>query len=72
MTQSFMVEKKYAPCIADNPDLRVILSVLYTILEVIRLYETETNAGRFMFGKELNAKYAHMKTMLKTELSMFI
>lgn len=66
---SFLVEHKYAPCISDNPDLRVILSILYTMLEVIRLYDSETNAGRFMFSKELNAKYVKIKKLLRSELN---
>lgn len=45
------------------------MSVLYTLLEVIRLYDEETQSGRFAFGKEMDAKYASMKQQLKSELS---
>lgn len=69
LCSSFLIENKYAPCISDNADLRVILSVLYTMLEVIRLYDSETMAGRFIFSKELNAKYAKVKSLLKLELN---
>ena len=71
MCQSFIIENKYAPCISDNADLRVILSVLYTMLEVIRSYETEVNEGRINPNKELGDKYASMKRLLKNELSKF-
>ncbi len=69
MCASFQAENKYAPCISDNADLRVILSILYTMLEVIRLYETETNSGRFMFSKELNTRYSRIKILLRSELN---
>ena len=69
LCQSFLLQNKYAPCISDNADLRVILSVLYTILEVIRLYDEETKAGRFTFDKDLNDKYASMKHQLRMELN---
>ena len=40
------------------------------MLEVIRMYEVETAAGRFSFGSDLDAKYADMKLQLRSELSM--
>lgn len=46
MCNSFNAENKYAPCITDNADMRVILSVLYTMLEVIRCYEKEVAENR--------------------------
>lgn len=48
MCQTFNAENKYAPCITDNADLRVILSVLYTMLEVIRCYDKELADNRLM------------------------
>lgn len=72
LCQSFLLQSKYAPCISDNADLRVILSVLYTILEVIRLYDEETAAGRFKFGPDLDAQYTNMKQQLRDELSINI
>lgn len=66
---SFLLQNKYAPCISDNADLRVILSVLYTMLEVIRLYDVETASGRFTFGSQLDLKYANIKQQLRNELN---
>lgn len=48
MCSTFNAENKYAPCISDNADLRVILSVLYTMLEVIRCYDKEVAENRLM------------------------
>lgn len=69
LCQTFLIENKYAPCISDNADLRVIMSVLYTMLEVIRLYDSEFSAARFCSTSELNEKYTKTKSLLFNELN---
>ena len=66
---SFLIENKYAPCISDNTDLRVILSILYSILEVIRCYDIEVTAKRFQTCPEQDEKFKKFKTHLTSELS---
>jgi hypothetical protein len=63
------METKYASCISDNADIRVILSVLYTIIEVVRCYETEINSCRMQSNKDFEMKISKIKNELKNELS---
>ena len=69
VSDSFTFDQKYAPCISDNMDIRVILSVLYTMLEVIRNYEIEVDANRLMRQPHLANLYQHIRLQLKNELS---
>lgn len=65
-----MVETKQAPCILDNAELRVILSVLYTILEVVRCFDESTLANNDKLNKaDYQKKYAKYKSLLRNELS---
>lgn len=66
---SFLIENKYAPCISDNTDLRVILSILYTLLEVTRCYDTEVAAKRLKSNSDQEAKIKKFKEHLISELS---
>jgi hypothetical protein len=66
---SFLVESKYAPCISDNTDLRVILSILYSLLEVIRCYDIEVSAKRLESNEDLDEKFKRIKTHLRSELN---
>lgn len=69
MCSTFNAGNKYAPCISDNAYLRVILSVLYTMIEVVRCYETEVSENRFRSNKDCEKKYKEMKAQLKSDLS---
>jgi hypothetical protein len=62
-------DSTYAPCISDNNELRIILSVIYTIIEVVRCYEIEIKEKRINDSNELDKKMAKIKTSLTDELS---
>ena len=68
---SFLIENKYAPCISDNTDLRVILSILYTLLEVTRCYDIEVAAKRLKSNSDQEAKIKKFKEHLISELSNY-
>lgn len=71
MCSSFAIENKYAPCISDNAELRVIMSVLYTIIEVIRCYDVDINGTRIKSSNnDYTAKYKVIKEQLRSELSI--
>ncbi|CAF0731843.1 unnamed protein product [Brachionus calyciflorus] len=69
LNENISVDSKYAPCIADNVDMRVILSVLYTILEVIRSFENEYNSKRIFANQQMVLKYQSMRSQLNNELN---
>ncbi|RNA35377.1 striatin-interacting 2 [Brachionus plicatilis] len=69
ISENVLADSKYAPSIADNVDVRVILSVLYTILEVVRLYESEVDARRLSASDHYAQNYQHIKHQLKSELN---
>jgi hypothetical protein len=39
------------------------------MLEVIRLYDSESKTSRFIASKEMSAKFARIKGLLRTELN---
>ena len=69
LCNTFSQETKFTSCITDNADLRVILSVLYTILEVARCYEIECNERRFQSYKGIETKINQIKNELKHDLN---